>query len=143
VIDGFAERTRRVASLLREQSTTYLIVTSPEPEPAGEAMFLAGRLAERGMTRGELIVNRVHRDGLGGHSPAEVSALLAPELGDRLAARVADNLADFDVLVERDRETIAHLASALKERDAILVPHFDEDVQDLAGLALVAGHLFA
>jgi anion-transporting ArsA/GET3 family ATPase len=143
VIDGFAERTRSVASLLREESTTFLIVTSPEPEPAGEAVFLAGRLAERGMSQGELIVNRVHRDGLGEHSAAEVRALLAPKLGDRLAARVAHNLADFDVLVQRDRNTIAHLARELQERDPILVPHFDEDIQDLAGLALVAEHLFA
>ncbi len=143
VIDGFAERTRGVASLLREQSTTFLVVTSPEPEPAGEAVFLAARLAERGMSLSELIVNRVHRDGLGGHSAAEVAALLTPELGDRLAARVAANLADFDVLVQRDHETIARLASELQERDPILVPHFDEDIQDLAGLALVAEHLFA
>jgi hypothetical protein len=67
--------------------------------------------------------------------------LLTPGLGDRLAARVAHNLADFDVLVQRDRKTIAHLALELGGRDPILVPHFDEDIQDLAGLALVAAHL--
>jgi anion-transporting ArsA/GET3 family ATPase len=143
VIEGFAERTRGVASLLREESTTFLIVTSPEPEPAREAIFLADRLATRGMSHGELIINRVHRDGLSGHTPEQVSALLAPKLGHRLAARVAHNLADFDVLVQRDRETIARLARELSERDPILVPHFDEDVQDLAGLNLVAEHLFA
>jgi anion-transporting ArsA/GET3 family ATPase len=143
VIDGFAERTRGVASLLREESTTFLIVTSPEVEPAEEAVFLAGRLTARGMSHEELIVNRVNRDGLGGHSAAEVSELLAPELGDRLAARVTHNLADFDVLVQRDRETIARLARKLGGRDPILVPHFDEEIQDLAGLALVAEHLFA
>ncbi len=142
VTDGFAERTRSVASLLRDPDTTFLIVTSPEPEPAGEAAFLADGLTARGMSRGELIVNRVHRDGLGSHSAEEVGALLTPELGDRLAARVAHNLADFDVLVQRDRETIASLATELDERDPILVPHFDEDIQDLAGLELVAGHLF-
>jgi anion-transporting ArsA/GET3 family ATPase len=143
VIDGFAERTRGVASLLREESTTFLIVTSPEAEPAQEAAFLAGRLTARGLSHEELIVNRVNRDGLGGYSAEEVSELLAPELGDRLAARVARNLADFDVLVQRDRETIARLARELGGRKPILVPHFDEEIQDLAGLALVAEHLFA
>jgi anion-transporting ArsA/GET3 family ATPase len=143
VTDGFAERTRSVASLLRDPDTTFLIVTSPEPEPAGEAAFLADGLTARGMSRGELIVNRVHRDGLGSYSAEEVGALLAPELGDRLAARVAHNLADFDVLVQRDRDTIASLASELEESDPILVPHFDADIQDLAGLELVAEHLFA
>jgi anion-transporting ArsA/GET3 family ATPase len=143
VIDGFSERTRGVASLLREESTTFLIVTSPEPEPADEAVFLAGRLEARGMSRGELVVNRVNRDGLDGFSAQEVSELLAPDLGDRLAARVASNLADFDVLAQRDRETIARLARELSERDPILVPHLDEDIQDLGGLAVVADHLFA
>jgi len=143
VIEGFGERTRGVAYLLREPSTTFLIVTSPEPEPAAEAIFLADNLKARDMSRGELIVNRVHRDGLGGHSAEEVRTLLEPQLGERLAARVAHNLADFDVLVQRDRETIVHLASELSEQNPILVPHFDHDIQDLAGLAVVAEHLFA
>jgi len=143
VIDGFSERTRGVAALLRAPQTTFLIVTSPEVEPAREAAFLADRLAATGMPRGELIVNRVHQDGLGGHSVGEVTQLLAPELGEDLAARVASNLADFDVLVRRDRETIAHLSGALGEREPILVPQLDEDVQDLLGLARIAEYLFA
>jgi anion-transporting ArsA/GET3 family ATPase len=143
VIDGFGERTRGVVSLLRDPSTTFLIVTSPEPEPAREAVFLARRLAARNMSRGGLVVNRVHFDGLHGHSVEDVRALLAPELGDRLAARVAGNLADFDVLVTRDRDTIARLSRELDEPDPILVPHLDEDVQDLASLARLAEHLFS
>jgi anion-transporting ArsA/GET3 family ATPase len=41
VLDGFGERTREVASLLRDAKTTFLVVTSPEPDPAREALFLA------------------------------------------------------------------------------------------------------
>ena len=95
------------------------------------------------MARAALIVNRVHRDGLEGRTPAEVQALLAGELGERLAARVAGNLADFDVLVRRDRESVAGSHGALEDPDPILVPHLDGDVQDLAGLDRVAEHLFA
>jgi anion-transporting ArsA/GET3 family ATPase len=143
VIDAFGERTRGVAALLRDPHTTFLIVTSPEVEPAREAAFLANRLAAAGMARGELIVNRVHQDGLGGHSVQDLTRLLAPELGEGLAARVASNLADFDVLVRRDRETIGHLSGTLGEREPILVPQLDEDVQDLLGLARIAEYLFA
>ncbi len=143
VLDGFGERTRGVAALLRAPQTHFLIVTSPEPEPAREAVFLADRLASAGMPGGELIVNRVHSDGLGGRSVREVKDLLAADLGEQLAGRVAANLADFDALVQRDRETIARLSSALEEGSPLLVPHLDEDVQDLQGLSLVAGHLFA
>jgi anion-transporting ArsA/GET3 family ATPase len=143
VIEGFGERTRGVAALLRATDTTFLIVTSPEQEPAREAVFLADRLAAAGMHRGELIVNRVHRDGLLGRSEAEVSDLLASDLGEDLAARVAANLADFDALVQRDRDFIARLSGAMEERAPVVVPHLDEEVQDLLGLSRVAEHLFA
>ncbi len=143
VIDGFSERTRGVAALLRAQSTTFAIVTSPEPEPAREAVFLADKLAEAKMTRGGLIVNRVHSEGLHGKTQAQVSALLEPELGERLAARTAANLADFDMLARRDGATAVRLSEELNEPEPVLVPHLDEGVQDLAGLARIASYIFA
>jgi anion-transporting ArsA/GET3 family ATPase len=143
VIDGFGERIRGVAELLREDTTSFLIVTSPEHEPAREAVFLAEQLHGERMRCDATIVNRVHLHGLDGHSAEEVEALLAGELGDALARRTAGNLADFDVLVRRDRDTIARLRRELDEPNPVIVPHLDEDIQDLAGLARIAGHLFA
>ncbi len=143
ILEGFGERTRGVAKLLRERTTTFVLVTSPEPEPAQEALYLAERLAENGMARGGVIVNRVHFDGLGGHTVERAQAALAEQLDARLAARVAANLADFDVLVRRDRATIARVASELDEPSPILVPHLDEDISDLAGLAQLAELLFS
>jgi anion-transporting ArsA/GET3 family ATPase len=141
VIDSFGERTRGVAALLRDPETSFVIVTSPEPEPAREAVFLGDKLAAAGMAHDATIVNRVHSEGLHGHVAEEVEALLAPELGDSLAGRVAHNLADFDILVQRDRATVKRLSDELHEPDPLLVPHLDQDVQDLAGLAIVASHL--
>jgi anion-transporting ArsA/GET3 family ATPase len=142
VLDGFGERTRDVAELLRSPDTTFLVLTSPEPEPALEAVFLDETLKDRGMSRGGLIVNRIHFHGLDGHSVEQVQALLAPEVGGPLAARVAANLGDFEVLAQRDRDTVARLSEQLDEPEPILVPYLDEDVQDLAGLARLAEHLF-
>jgi len=145
VIDGFGERTRGVAALLRAPQTTFVIVTSPEVEPAREATFLADRLAEAEMPVGELIVNRVHPYGLQGLAASELAGLLAPALGEQLARRVAGNLADFDVLARRDRETIERLSEVLGEQGRqrpLVVPYLDEDVQDLLGLARIAEHLF-
>ncbi|HEY1451311.1 MAG TPA: ArsA-related P-loop ATPase [Solirubrobacteraceae bacterium] len=142
ILDGFGERTRGVSELLRDESTSFWIITSPEPEPAREAPFLAQRLSETGMSLDGLIVNRVHFDGLDGRSMGQVQELLADDLGERLAHRVASNLADFDVLVRRDRETIARLSEQLCEPDPILVPHLDEEVRDVNGLARLATHLF-
>jgi anion-transporting ArsA/GET3 family ATPase len=143
ILDGFGARTRGVAELLREDSTSFLVVTSPEPEPAREAPYLAQRLKELGMKLDGLIVNRVNFDGLGRRSVEQVQELLAPELGERLALRVASNLADFDVLARRDSDTISRLSEELAEPHPILVPHMDEEVRDLTGLARLAEHLFA
>jgi anion-transporting ArsA/GET3 family ATPase len=143
VIEGFGERIRGVAELLRDQDTSFLIVTSPEPEPAREAVFLAKELTAAGMARDVAIVNRVHLHGLDGLSVEQARASLTPELGDSLARRVALNLADFDVLVRRDRDTIALLSRELEESNPVIVPHLDEDIQDLAGLARIAEYLFA
>ncbi len=143
MLDGFRERAHTVHELLRDPATAFVLITSPEPEPAREALFFAEQLRAAEMSRVALIVNRVHSDGLGGRSPAEVQALLTGELGERLAARVAGNLADFDVLVQRDRATVERLSQALEDPHPILVPHLDGDVQDLAGLDRVARHLFA
>jgi anion-transporting ArsA/GET3 family ATPase len=120
VIDGFGERTRRVAALLRSPQTAFVIVTSPEPDPAQEAVY------------------RVHSGGLDGCSQREAEQQLAGQLEPSLAARAAANLADFDVLVRRDAHTVAGLSAALEQAQPVLVADLDEDVQDLVGLARVA-----
>jgi anion-transporting ArsA/GET3 family ATPase len=141
-LEGIAERAKGVDELLRDpQTTSFLIVTSPERDPAREAIVLRDHLAEQGMPFGGLIVNRVHLDGLEGHRPEEVKSLLAPELGPRLAARVAENLADFDVLAKRDEQSIAHLRDAIGDREPLLIPQLDEDVHDVGSLVKVAAHL--
>jgi anion-transporting ArsA/GET3 family ATPase len=141
VIDGFGERTRRVAELLRSPETAFLVVTSPEPEPAREARFVVEQLARSGMPPPMLIVNRVHEDGLGGRSPEEAEELLSGRLERDLAGRVARNLADFDVLARRDSETIAAITSATDTGSPVRVPYLDGEVQDLLALARVAEHL--
>jgi anion-transporting ArsA/GET3 family ATPase len=142
VIDGFRERTRAVSALLRSPQAAFLIVTSPESEPAQEARYLVERLAAADMARAELIVNRVHSDGLQGYSREQVAELLAGQLGTALATRVAGNLGDFDVLARRDQATIRSLSGLLDGTEPILVPHLDEDVQDLRGLSGIAEYLF-
>ena len=142
VTEGIVERARGTGALLRDAPTLFLLVTSPEPEPARETIYLAGKLDEAGMRRGGVIVNRVHLEGLHGHSVEHVRSLLDEQLGGELAARVAANLADFDVLARRDRESVQTLSRTLDDEDPILVPQLDGDV-DLGGLAQIERHLFA
>jgi anion-transporting ArsA/GET3 family ATPase len=143
VTDGFRERARSVEQLLRDPITGFLIVTSPEQEPAQEAVFLHAQLMREKMGFSGLIVNRFHDHGLEGCTAEQVAQMLSAELGPALAARVASNLADFDVLARRDRESVAGLSKQLGESDPLLVAHLDGDVQDLRGLELIAERLFS
>jgi anion-transporting ArsA/GET3 family ATPase len=143
LIDGFRERSRGVQTLLREPATTFLIVSSPEREPAEEASFFHDRLTEMGMPFGGLIVNRVHETGLEGYTPEHARAALTDAFGEKLAAKLAANLADFDVLARRDRDSARRLCEALGEDRPVVVPDLDGEVQDLAGLARLADRLLA
>jgi len=143
LIDGFRERALGVQALLADPATTFLIVSSPERAPTEEAIFFASQLAAAELPLGGLIVNRVHRRGLGERTPAAIADALRDSLGDRLAARVAANAADVDVLVRRDRQAIARLSEALGESAPVIVGHLDHDVSDLAGLAEIEAQLFA
>jgi anion-transporting ArsA/GET3 family ATPase len=139
LIDGFTERADRVAALLADSGTTFLIVTSPRHDPLEEAAFFHGKLREAGMPFGGVIVNRFRSE------PAVrgvVSADLAAVLGKSLAGRVGASTRDLTALAARDRAGIADLEARLDSPPTILVPELDSDVHDLEGLTLIERHIF-
>jgi len=140
--DGLRERARAVEALLRDEATSFLIVTSPEPEPAREASFLHASLRDAGMPYGALIVNRMHEGALDERELAELRSLVEFRLDERLGARVLRSVAEYEVLAARDARTLASLARELGEKHPISVPELGEEVDDLAGLTGVARRLF-
>jgi anion-transporting ArsA/GET3 family ATPase len=142
VVDGLAERASAVSRLLRDPATTFLIVTSPEPTPVEEAIFFRRRLGEAGMPFGGLVVNRVRV--LAHTAPAiDLSALTADLGGDgELAARSMQALEDMRALARRDAASLRRLSAELDDKHPILVPQFDRDISDMAGLAAVQRYLF-
>jgi anion-transporting ArsA/GET3 family ATPase len=142
LIDGFRERAAAVKALLADPATTFLIVASPEREPVAEAIFFRQKLREARMPFGGLIVNRVallneDEDA----APAAIRAELEDELGDGLAAKVAQGAADLQLLATRNAQAIERLTTALDEPDPIVVPRLDGEVQDIDGLLLLYRHL--
>jgi anion-transporting ArsA/GET3 family ATPase len=142
VVDGLAERASAVSRLLGDPATTFLIVTSPEPTPVEEAIFFRRRLEEAGMPFGGLVVNRVRV--LAHTAPAiDPSALTADLGGDgELAARSMQALLDMRALARRDAASLRRLSAELDDKHPILVPQFDRDISDMAGLAAVQRYLF-
>jgi anion-transporting ArsA/GET3 family ATPase len=143
MIDGFKERAQAVNKLLADPGTVFLLVTSPEREPIDEAIFFWRKLKAARMPFGGVVVNRVHHDLLGDAEVEDVSAELVAELGDKLAARVADNFRDYHVLARRDAQNIERLGKQLRDDRLLLIPYLDEDVHDVEGLARLDRYLFA
>jgi anion-transporting ArsA/GET3 family ATPase len=139
---GIQERAERVADLLGDRRTTFLVVTSPQRDSIDEAIFFRRRLREGRMPFGGAIVNRVHDQELV-EGDADVTGDLAALLGDdRLAAKVARNYADYRELAERDREQIERLEHETTGEPVVLVPYLDDDVHDIEGLRGMNAHLF-
>jgi len=138
---GFRDRAARVEALLSGPATAFLVVTSPQPDAIDEAIFFHRRLEERGMPFAGVVVNRihVHPGDLNGSVPrAELGELLGAELG----GKVARNLEEVGALAARDRGSVARLERALGQAPIVAVPHLDDDVHDIAGLAAMNEFLF-
>ena len=142
LIDGFRERAAGVKAVLSDPSTTFLIITSPEPDPVEEAIFFHGKLREARMPFGGLIVNRVQASGGLDGDPHVVEAELTATLGDDLARRVAQSYAEAQLLVRRHEASLEHLRAEVGGAEPVLVPQLDGDVHDLDGLISVHDHLF-
>jgi anion-transporting ArsA/GET3 family ATPase len=141
--EDFSKRAAQVEKLLRAPTTAFVLVTSAQPAAIDEAVWFRRSLGEGGLPFAGVIVNRVHHDLVADGDVQGVRAELAGTLGDDLAGRVAENLADYHVLARRDALGIERLARELGDRPRLLVPHLDDDVHDIEGLLRVHRFLFA
>jgi anion-transporting ArsA/GET3 family ATPase len=156
--EGFSERAQRVKALLGDRRATFLLVTAPERDPIDEAFYFWRRLQEASLPFGGFVVNKVHPDYLqvaGGTDSGKLADALdrlVPELersldgtpdAAELAAKVAENFQNYRMLAERDRQNMKRLTERVDPDCVLEVPYFDEDVHDIAGLALVNRYLFA
>lgn len=138
--DGFAHRAAAVRDLLRDDATRFVVVTSPEPVPAAEAVVLRRHLDEVGMPFRALIVNRVTPAALAppGEDAATVTARLQDVLGAPLAAAVGAAWDEEQRHAAVDRAAIAELARATGDTTPTVVPSLPGDVVQLTALGTVA-----
>ena len=134
---GFRERAQAVYDLLADPATAFVLVASPRRDAVDEAVFFADKLAEANITVQGLVVNRVH-PSFGDALPAPAPAP-APE-GSALAVLEA-NLAELNAVAHRERRHLGTLLHRVEPAPSARVPFLKDDVHDLTGLALIAGHL--
>jgi len=135
---GFRERADSVSKLLAESGTAFVLVTSPRADAIDEAAYFRRRLLDAGLPFTGVVANRVHA----AVSTADVSGELEELVGDPLAHKVLDALADEGRLAERDRANLDDLRRRLRRRPLIEVPYLEDDVHDLVGLAQMDEYLF-
>jgi anion-transporting ArsA/GET3 family ATPase len=129
---GFRNRADEVIELLHGERTRFVLVASPRVDTIDEARFFAGRLVEKNLGVGAIIVNRATPD------------FGAPEgRRPRSAARVAlyDNQAELHDLAVAEREHVGPLVKDT-DRQPTWVPLLAGDVHDLDGLDLIRSLLF-
>ena len=141
--EDFSVRARQVEQMLKSDQTAFLLVTSAQSAAIDEAIWFWRTLEQSGLPFAGVIVNRVHHDVLGDAEPGDVLAALDGRLPADLAARVAENFADYHRLARRDQLGVARLGVELSDRPLVMVPHLDDDVHDVEGLLRVHRFLFA
>ena len=139
MIDGFADRAKRVKALLRDPGTTFLLITSPQHESVEETLYFHQRLSSQKLPFGGLVVNRMRTETDGA---AELDAGIAEDLGEDLAGRVQRTADELAALAERDAASVERLRSELGDPETIVIPLFDDDVHDAEGLRRMAAYLF-
>lgn len=133
---GFSERAQRVDALLRGTDSTFLLICSPEHEPADEAIFLRRRLKEQNLPFGGAIVNKVRPDYY------RARKQLDGAIDAELEARVMENYERQRVLGRRDAEGVERLTKSLGERNVIEVPLFSDDIHGAEGLVHMIDQIF-
>lgn len=141
---GFRQRAEAVTTLLRAESTRFVLVASPQRDTITEATWFADQLAEQGFSVHATIVNRLHPHfGDGTVGDAASRAAKAAQRGDHDLAAVWDNLAELRTIAEAERAELVPLLERVDGSAVVEVPLLPSDVHDVEALDVLARHLFA
>jgi len=151
--EGFRLRADAVRTLLAEDSTAFVLVTSPRRDSIDEAIYFAEQIATHGLSISGLVTNRVH-PAFAGDTEVERLRTRATELrldgvddthpdADAARRRLADRydtLADLAALAARERTVLAEVAEHMGT-SPVYVPFLPHDVHDLTTLHEVGTYL--
>lgn len=158
--EGFAERATRTHEILREATTSFVLVCSPSTTSLWDAAYLRDGLLERGAPLQAALFNRAYIPRSSEPTTPVRFSSQAQEPGQRLAklgGTRASGQAALTLLHElqklrADTAAFNHVAQAAVERFAehlpagclkIMLPELDEDPRDLLDLTNLSTPLFA
>lgn len=148
LFDGFEARVAAVDRLLRARGTAFVLVATPEEQMLTEAEDFCRKLAELAIPLRAVVFNRVHHEAatdLRRLDEEWLRALVrrAVKRADR-AARLVENFLSYETQARGDHLRMEAFRRQLPGRPAIaIVPNFEEDLHDLAGLRRMLPHLIA
>jgi anion-transporting ArsA/GET3 family ATPase len=154
---GFVSRAKQVEGLLRDTRTSFVVVTTLEVDPLVETRYLIDALAQRHLSLGAVIANKMLPASLGDAAAAkasktmratarqlaemlhEVIATTVPPLPQATPERIArvleettDRFDDLAVVAARQAERLKELSGATPT--VATVETFASDIHNLAGL---------
>ena len=134
LVDGFRSRALKVEQALHQHDTSFVLVTSPEPDTITATIEFDRELRNDGFVVTGIIANRVldfAGDGLR-------AAAVHPE---PLRGKLVANYAAFATLAERDRRALARLQQETTTPLLAILPMLDENPASLLGLQRLAERL--
>jgi anion-transporting ArsA/GET3 family ATPase len=142
LFDSFRQTANAMGALLKDEGTTFLLVTTPATSRVSEGAAFAEALRERGLRAAAIVANRVHPWAIEGGIDASV--LTEDDRESRLPAEVGRELralaAREKSRAEGDARQLRQVASK-SGLAAVSVPELESDVHDLRSLASVAAWL--
>jgi anion-transporting ArsA/GET3 family ATPase len=147
--EGFRSRADAVTTLLAEDSTGFVLVTSPRRDSIEEAVYFAQQISTHGLAISGLVANRVHPVFAEAEAVDRLRARAAdlreptapgPAVGpdaDAARRRLADRydtLADLAALASRERAILSDVAEQMGTPAVVYVPFLAYDVHDVATL---------
>jgi anion-transporting ArsA/GET3 family ATPase len=142
--EGFKQRARDVAALLKSDATSFVVVTSPSEDSVTEATFFAARLDESDLPFGALVVNRVHPkigDGIDLRA-RQLSRLEQGSEEARVLARLLENEEAFMRVVRLEEKNLDNLARRIPRHQWARVPYLEQEAVDFPGLLAITEELF-
>jgi anion-transporting ArsA/GET3 family ATPase len=135
LVAGFRARAADVDRALHDSTTSFVLITTPEPDTIASTLEFQQELEKERFPVAGVIANRVCS------FPPLPKGARSSAYPEALRHKLEVNYADFAALTERDRAALSRLAREASVPLLATLPVFDEPPASLASLRRFANHL--